>query len=234
MNTFSGHLKALKNELIKGALLFVVISIALLIYSRQSLDYALSCGIKYGYTIMTQSPQEYFVEKLKFSFVGALIICIPFYMCMLIGFVSEEKFFKKLFIYISIFVLYGSGLLFAIKVMLPFCLQFLSKVSQETSHLLVNVSLTKYMGFIYMFNIALAIFAEFPILCGALASTGLITGELLKKNWRIALMVIGVTSMLITPPDPVSMILMMLPLIFIYGLCIVVMKYTSKRQKGKH
>jgi sec-independent protein translocase protein TatC len=45
------------------------------------------------------------------------------------------------------------------------------------------------------------------------------------QQWRIAILIICVISMVLTPADPISMLLMAVPLCFLYLLGIVMCKY---------
>lgn len=45
---------------------------------------------------------------------------------------------------------------------------------------------------------------------------GVCTEETYRKNWRIAVLVISIASMVTTSPDPWSMLLMMVPLMLLY------------------
>ena len=59
---------------------------------------------------------------------------------------------------------------------------------------------------------------------------GIFTIEAYASKWRVAVLVICVISMLLTPADPQSMLLMAIPLVGLYiggiGLC----KYLPKRK----
>ncbi|MCA9023272.1 MAG: twin-arginine translocase subunit TatC, partial [Planctomycetaceae bacterium] len=45
------------------------------------------------------------------------------------------------------------------------------------------------------------------------------------EKTRMAILIISIISMLMTPADPMSMLLMMVPLLFLYGLGIAMWKY---------
>jgi sec-independent protein translocase protein TatC len=61
-----------------------------------------------------------------------------------------------------------------------------------------------------------------PLLVYAGASVGLIRARQLAAQWRIAIVVIAVIAAAVTPTvDPVSMFLVMLPMILLYGFSIV-------------
>jgi len=62
---------------------------------------------------------------------------------------------------------------------------------------------------------------EFPLAIFVLANMGLIQAKTLASQWRIAVVVIAIAAAAITPTiDPVSMGLVMGPMIFLYFLSI--------------
>jgi sec-independent protein translocase protein TatC len=50
------------------------------------------------------------------------------------------------------------------------------------------------------------------------------------EKWRIAILAIFVISMLLTPADPTSMLLMAVPLSFLYVGGVLLCKYLPKKQ----
>ena len=71
---------------------------------------------------------------------------------------------------------------------------------------------------------------QLPLVMLLLERIGVFTIEIYISKWRIAVLVIAVLSMMLTPADPSSMLLMGIPLTFLYfggiGLC----KWMPKRR----
>ena len=64
-----------------------------------------------------------------------------------------------------------------------------------------------------------------------LARANVITGRLLMKNWRYAIIIIAIISAVITPtPDPINMGLVMAPLLVLYSISIV-LAFLARRGK---
>jgi sec-independent protein translocase protein TatC len=61
-----------------------------------------------------------------------------------------------------------------------------------------------------------------------LTKIGLITPQFLRKSWRYAIIILMVIAAIITPPDPVSMIFMTLPLLFLYEISIWISRIASR------
>ena len=60
---------------------------------------------------------------------------------------------------------------------------------------------------------------QLPLVMVFLERIGICSVKMYKENWRIAVLIISIASMLLTTsPDPWSMLLMMFPLLFLYVL----------------
>jgi sec-independent protein translocase protein TatC len=65
----------------------------------------------------------------------------------------------------------------------------------------------------------IGLFFEFPIVIFVLAAIGLIKAKTLLNQWRLAIVIISIIAAMITPTvDPLSMSLVMGPMIILYAL----------------
>ena len=67
---------------------------------------------------------------------------------------------------------------------------------------------------------------QLPLVMLFLERIGIFKAQDYREQWRMAVLVIAIVSMLLTPADPMSMLLMMFPLIFLYYLGIWLCDYT--------
>jgi sec-independent protein translocase protein TatC len=61
---------------------------------------------------------------------------------------------------------------------------------------------------------------QVPLILFVLGWLGVITSEMLRKYRRFAIVLAFVLGMVLTPPDPMSQILMAVPLCLMYELCV--------------
>jgi len=231
LNTFKGHLEELKKSLIRFFTLFLGIAICIYFFAKEGIDFLLAKGTEYGFNIISLAPQEYVVEKIKFACTGALLLCIPLSICMVVNYISENK--KKIFLLLAIIILFYLGAAFSGFVMIPFSLKFFVGEAAKSQYLITNVALSKFLGFIYLFLIIFSIIAELPIVFGFLGKSGLVSADFLVKHRGMAIFLISVVSMIITPSDLYSMVLAMIPLCGIYELCIIVVKIFNRKDRRK-
>lgn len=114
-------------------------------------------------------------------------------------------------------LLFIGGMAFAYFVMMPVALPFL------LNFMGINTAVrpASYVQFVTGLLFWIGLTFEFPLIIFALAGLGILKARTLLDQWRIAIVVIAVISAIITPTiDPVSMALVMGPLIILYFLSI--------------
>lgn len=97
---------------------------------------------------------------------------------------------------------------------LPVLLNFLDISTQirPSSYIKFATNLLFWIGALF----------EFPLLAYLLSVMGILSPQALIKNWRIAVVVSAVLAAVITPTiDPLNMMLVMVPLLLLYGLSIL-------------
>lgn len=97
---------------------------------------------------------------------------------------------------------------------LPVLLNFLDVSTQ--------IRPSSYVRFVTNLMFWIGALFEFPLLAYILTVMRILSPSVLIKNWRIAVVVIAVLSALVTPTiDPINMLLVMVPLMLLYGLSIL-------------
>jgi len=97
---------------------------------------------------------------------------------------------------------------------LPVLLNFLDVSTQ--------IRPSSYVRFVTNLMFWIGALFEFPLLAYILTVMRILSPSALLKNWRIAVVVIAILSALITPTiDPINMLLVMVPLLLLYGLSIL-------------
>ena len=89
----------------------------------------------------------------------------------------------------------------------------------------------EYVGFVLRLLFGFGIVFEMPVITLLLAKAGLLTAKLMRKYRRYAIIGIFVLAAFITPPDPVSQLMMAMPLLILYEVSIWVCKLFGKKKK---
>jgi sec-independent protein translocase protein TatC len=114
-------------------------------------------------------------------------------------------------------LLFLMGMAFTFYIMLPSALPFLGGFTEISEFWTAN----EYFKFVTGLMFWIGVFFEFPLVIYVLSSIGLVKPDLLREQWRLAVVIIAVLAAAVTPTvDPVNMGLVMLPMILLYFISI--------------
>jgi sec-independent protein translocase protein TatC len=187
-----------------------------------------------GKLIYTDIFEAFFVE-VKVAFFAALMISFPVLATQIWRFVApglyatEKKAFLPFLLMTPFF--FAAGASFAYFVAMPWALKFLlgfegdvGGVQQEALPAIGN-----YLSFVTRFLFGFGVAFLLPVLLMVLERAGIVTREQLAKSRRYAIVGAAAVSAVLTPPDVVSMLLMLVPLYGLYEFAILSIRLTHWR-----
>lgn len=241
--SFLDHLEELRWRIIKGSIGIVVGIVIAFIFSDFLVNTVLLGPTKADFvvyqwlgidavdlTLQSRKLPGQFFAYWGTMFVMGVIIGIPLFIYQLWGFVepafdSSGKWRTKgNTLFITFFFLLGVS--FGYFVLVPFALQFFSQFQMaETADIIRNdFDINAYFSSVTMWILSCGVIFQLPVVSYFLSKFGLITPEFLKKYRRHSLVGCFAISAILTPPDPVSQILVAVPLIILFQLSIYVSK----------
>ncbi|WP_051504043.1 twin-arginine translocase subunit TatC [Sphingomonas jaspsi] len=187
-----------------------------------------------GKLIYTDIFEAFFVE-VKVAFFAALMIAFPVFATQIWRFVAPGLYAKEKKAFLPFLVMtpffFIGGACFAYLVAMPWALKFLlgfegnvGGVQQEALPAIGN-----YLSFVTRFLFGFGVAFLLPVLLMVLERAGLVTREQLAGNRRYAIVAAGAVSAVLTPPDAVSMLLMLVPLYGLYEFAILAIRVTHWR-----
>ena len=187
-----------------------------------------------GKLIYTDVFEAFFVE-IKVALFAALMISFPVIATQLWRFVApglyakEKKAFLPFLLMTPLF--FGAGAAFAYFLAMPWALHFLlgyqgnvGGIQQEALPAVGN-----YLSFSTRFLFGFGVAFLTPVLLMILERAGLVTREQLARSRRYAIVACAVVSAVLTPPDVVSQLMLLVPLYFLYELAIIAIRVTHWR-----
>ena len=173
-----------------------------------------------------------FLLKWNLAIIGGIILSLPVITVQVWKFLSPGLYDKEKKILIPLiltaFICFILGGIFAYKVILPFSLDFFA--SMITADIQNNFSINYYFSFVLSLMIGAGLIFELPVASFLFSSIGLINPEFLKTYRREAIAITVVLSAIITPPDPISLVLMSIPLWLLYEISIGVSWLVNRRR----
>jgi sec-independent protein translocase protein TatC len=125
--------------------------------------------------------------------------------------------------------MFAVGVLFAYYIVTPFGFQFLITFGSFLYTPLINIE--DYVGFFAKIMMGFGIAFELPVFAYFLGVLGIVTDKSLKDFFKYAVIIIFALAALLTPPDVLTQLLMAFPLILLYGLSILIVKYVNPHEE---
>lgn len=233
---FLDHLEEFRWRLIKSILSVLLGAIITFAFVDQIIALLIlpSTQIDKPFELQVLRVQGMFMVKWGLAIAGGVILAIPVLTYQMWAFVSpglhsrEKKFGIPLIIFT--FLSFLTGVLFAYFVIIPFSLNFFT--SMGYGDVQNNFSINYYFSFITWLMIGSGLIFELPVLSFMLSVIGFVNPRMMRHYRRYAIIFIMILSAFITPPDPVSLIIMMIPLIVLYEISIGV-SWIAVRNKEK-
>lgn len=221
--TFTGHLGELRTRMIRCTVLFLVIAVVGYIGSN-SIYEAVKTPLENaeGLTWVSMTLIEPILVKFKIAFYTALIVGLPYIVYEICAFVfpglkPRERRVVKFALFCSA-ALGLFGMLTAFFVVFPFVVPYFVKMAPEG--LLLQLRYTDTITHLFKGVMGFAIAFQFPIVVLVLVYLGVVSPRVLKEQRKPAILGIFVCCAILTPPDPITLLLMAFPLLILFEMSI--------------
>jgi sec-independent protein translocase protein TatC len=243
--SFFDHLEELRWRIIKAAIGVVIGMIICWIFIDFIMDDIFLRPITVLNRTLSLGQQPMHLQNLKpfgqlflymqVAIIGGVILSIPNILYQLWAFIApglmpkERKYVRSIVTFSS--VCFFIGIVFAYYVMLPAALQFFAGFGSTTIQ--NNIAISEYMSFVVSLLLAAGVVFELPMVSWFLSKLGILKPEFMKKYRRHSIVVIFILAAFLTPgTDPVSQILLAVPLLVLYEISIWVSAWAWRgRQK---
>lgn len=186
------------------------------------------------------APQALFVAYVKLALLGGLVFSLPILLYQLWAFISpglynREKRFAIPFV-VSSCSLFALGAWFGWRFAFPAAFQYLLSFSGPVGTAITvqpSVMIDEYIAFVSQMLLAFGAVFELPVLVFFLSVAGIITHHHLIRFARVFIVIAFVIAAIITPPDPLSQLILAIPLCLLYFFSIGVAWVFGKRSEEK-
>ncbi|WEK59195.1 MAG: twin-arginine translocase subunit TatC [Candidatus Brevundimonas phytovorans] len=183
------------------------------------------------------APLEILFTKMKLAGLGAVIVAFPVLAWQLYRFVApglyrnEKGAFLPFLVGAPVLFLLGAALVYF--VMLPFVMWF--SLSQQiigqgvSAELLPKVS--DYLNLVTALILAFGLCFQLPVVMTLLGLANLISSKVMAKGRRYAIVAVVVVAAVVTPPDPISQLMLAVPMVLLYEISIWCVRIIELRRK---
>ena len=232
---FLDHLEELRWRIIKGLLAIIVGSAVSFGFIDQILEILLKPTTATSYRIALQvlSVQGMFLIKWFIAFISGFVLAMPVVVYQIWKFVTpglkinEKRYALPVVLFACISFI--TGVSFGYLVLIPFSLEFFSGMGAGLVE--NNFSITYYFSFLIWLLLGAGLVFQLPVLSLFLSAIGVLTPPFMRHYRRHAVVTILILSSFITPPDPVSMLMMAVPLVVLYEISIGVSWMVNHRRE---
>ena len=187
--------------------------------------------------LITTAPLEQLFTKMKLAGFGAICLAFPVLAFQLYRFVApglyrnERGAFLPFLLASPVLFVMGAALVYY--VMLPFVMWFSlgQQVSGEGISVALLPKISEYLSLVTALLLAFGLCFQMPIIMTLLGLAGILNSKMLIASWRYAIVAIVVVAAVVTPPDPISQLLLAAPLILLYVVSIWCVQLIELRRK---
>jgi len=139
------------------------------------------------------------------------------------------------FLFSTVF-LFLAGITFGYFITLPYILHFmvspgpLFNLGHDVAPM---ISVNEYFDLILLTLLGVGLMFELPVLIFFLSLFGIVTPKFLWKNFRYAILLISLAAAIAAPPDALSMLIFMAPMVGLYFVGIAVSAVVTRRRERR-
>ena len=226
--TFFEHLNELRNRILISISFVFVFSLISYYYSSQIIDFLIYPVQNNNINFQVLKITSVFFVKMGISIASGILFSFPFIMFQFFKFVSpafqKVSIFKICLMTVVSYLMFLIGLIFGYKVIIPFSITFFSELSLNLDFLSLNYTLENYLSYISWILIVSSLIFQLPFILTLIVKFGLLSLDTLRSSRRYVIVFFFVFGALLTPPDPLSQISIVIPLCLLYEFSILLIR----------
>ena len=238
------HIGELRTRLVRSMIVLVVAVLVAWFFHEQLFAWLMAPYTKAMQTKFPDVPHyieyrsltEPLVVYLKTSMVVGGLLGMPYVLYEIWKFVipglyKEERKLATIFLIATMICFFG-GVLFCRYLVLDPAVQVLLGIGATNTN--ASIMMNEYFDFTSRILFVFGLLFELPVVISFLALMGMVSHTWLLSKWRYAVVIMVIVSAILTPPDPVSQMLLAVPLTVLYFVSVGIAWIFSKRRAAKN
>lgn len=242
-STITDHLKELRNRLLKSIIFLFIGFIFCYIFADKIYSFLLDPYVQavkndpIERRMIFTALHETFLTYLKLAFFSSFCLTFPIILIQIWKFIApglykDEKLALMPFL-IATPVLFILGGMLVYYLIMPLAIKFF--LSFETTATIsglpiqLEAKVNEYLSLVTKLIFAFGLSFQLPVLLTLLGKVGFLNSHSLKKRRKYVIVMIFATAAILTPPDPITQIGLALPLLLLYELSIITVKFVEKK-----
>jgi sec-independent protein translocase protein TatC len=221
---FFEHIVALRSCIMNAAVAWVICCIIVGVFSPTVLKWlqapATALQDAGKIKIVSLNLTGGFSQIMSIGMWGGTALAFPAVMYFVLRFVfpalTRREKVAILFFLLAGTAFFAVGVGFAYGQLAPNVVRFFDVVNQWVGLSVTEVQIENYVPLIMKLILAFGLVFQIPLILFVLGWLGVITSDTLRRYRRFAIVLAFVMGMALTPPDPMSQLLMAVPLCLLY------------------
>lgn len=218
------HLLALRDMLVFGAIAWAICVVIAAIASPYILTWLKSPAAASEDMLQGLDLTSGFTTAMSIALWGGTALAFPFIVYALLRFIFPALTNREKAVLLSI-LLFGTGMFLvgvgvAYAKTLPVVVSAFQAINAWVGLPVTTIRIEGYISIVLKTIIAFGLVFQLPLIIFVLGWFGIVSSQGLKEKRRIAIVLSFVISMFLTPPDPMSQLMMAIPLCLLYELSI--------------
>ncbi|WP_322097253.1 twin-arginine translocase subunit TatC [Pelagibius sp. Alg239-R121] len=186
-------------------------------------------------------PTEVFFTYVKVAFFGAAFVCVPVFLTQIWLFVApglynnEKSAIAPFLIATPILFFIGGALVYYVifPVALEFFVGYEKTATSGSLAIELETKVDQYLALLMKLIFAFGICFELPVLMTLMARVGIATSAGMAAKRKYAIVGVFIVAAIFTPPDPISQLLLAIPIILLYEVSILLARMVEKKREAE-
>lgn len=187
--------------------------------------------------LIATAPLEQLFTKMKIAGFGGIVLAFPVLAWQLYRFVApglyrnEKGAFLPFLFAAPVLFLIGAAMVYF--VMLPFVMWFSLSQQIDTDGISVELmtKISEYLNLVTSLMLAFGLCFQLPVVTTLLGMAGILSSRAMAQGRRYAIVAVVAVAAVVTPPDPLSQIMLSVPLVLLYEISIWCVRLIELRRR---